>query len=230
MVVVVGALLMGHDNLLGLSSKFDPRYETSVHAWLGSTLLLSCAVALVVIRQTQPDAKWRSHWAVLSAGFALLSLDEVAELHERLLDLSKSVFGPNSPEQLWTVFGLAACLIIGAAFLPFIVALPKRFRFQTIAAGVMFVGGAVCCEMVVGLYEANIAPSLAVHMWLAVVEEGLELAGVAFFFVSLVQYGVQLQAGRAIGRAEAAIRVLRPVRTAYAAAHETPLRKGAARR
>src|SRR3954470_9065451 len=72
-----------------LVSLLSLSYEQNLPTWYASCLLFSCAIALAVIGSDAAARRRRFHpaWMVLAAGFAAMSLDETAELHEQLAGL-----------------------------------------------------------------------------------------------------------------------------------------------
>src|SRR5215203_3294496 len=74
---------------------FDVGVERSIPTWFESIQFLLCSIllAVVTVAKKQRNDQYSSHWGVLSIILLLLSLDEVASLHEatgqqleRLLD------------------------------------------------------------------------------------------------------------------------------------------------
>lgn len=178
----------------GLVSRLDPRFEGALHSWLGSLLLGGCGLVLALVTLTSGhDNPFRRHWTVLAAGFFYLSADETIALHEPFAVVARTVFGASSPSQLWALVGAPAAVVVAMAYRPFLAHLPTTFRRRFLAAGAIYLGGAIGMELMGGLYEAAVGGDL-VYLLLAVTEETLELAGVGLFLVALLDYLAALPA------------------------------------
>lgn len=123
---------------------------------------------------------------------AYLSLDEATTIHEQAEGLSDVLedlggvlfFG-------WVLVGGLFVLVVGAAYLPLLRALPKRTRALFLAAGALYVGDALGLELVAGL----VADRMADGYWsswqrvvLTHVEELAEMVGVVIFIHALLDY------------------------------------------
>jgi len=106
-------------------------------------------------------------------------MDEVAGFHETLnamLDFS------------WAIPGGIVAACFGVAYLRFLGHLPARTQWLFVAAGCVFVAGAVGVEMATDWYdERDLLDTLAYNLWDAV-EEGLEMGGVVLFTHALLGY------------------------------------------
>lgn len=187
LAVVAARAFLGRDSLMGFSQRFDPRFEGTVHAWLGSLLLGGCAVLLAIIA-THQRARLSRQWLVLSLGFLFLSADELLQLHEGLSRVTKAIFGSGSAPHLWAVIGLIGAVALLFAYLPFLRQLPPTFRKRFLIAGAVYLGGAIGFELLGGLYGTLVRPNDRYYVFLAVIEETLELVGVSMFMVALLDY------------------------------------------
>lgn len=160
---------------------FDVNGEGNLPAWFSSALLLGgallAAVLSVLVRRAGGrDARW---WAGLAAVLALLSLDEAASLHERLGGPAAGVLGDAARGPLhfaWIVPGALLALVVGAAFVGFVVRLPAATRRLMVAAAAMYLTAAVGLEAAGGVaLDADV--SHAVYLLVSAAEEGLEMAG-----------------------------------------------------
>src|ERR671926_1748521 len=66
--------------------EFSLDREANVPSWFSSALLLTAAamLAVVALDALARKARWGRHWAGLSVVYVVLSLDETAEIHERI--------------------------------------------------------------------------------------------------------------------------------------------------
>ncbi len=174
----------GHDHVFGLLALLDLDQERGFGMlyqvflmFLGSSFFFALSVA--ARRGLAPVAAWK----FLGFVFFYLMLDEYAALHERLMPISRELFGQEGILYFaWILpYGLAAAALAVWA-LPAILRLPRAPRFYLILAGIVYVSGAVGMEGVSGWYMYSLGGESAspdvVYYLLTAVEEGLEMAGV----------------------------------------------------
>lgn len=175
---------------------FDLSADAAIPTWFSSLLLLSAAALLLVlaVHAAKAASKWRFHWFFLSAVFLLMSIDEVAALHERAGGLGENL--PLSEAQQagpWLHYGwvVGGILFVGAffiAYLPFLLrALDKHFRALFVLSGAVFVGGAIGVEMFNGRLAALEGSWNWQYALQTTLEEGLEMFGVALFVYVLMR-------------------------------------------
>jgi hypothetical protein len=156
--------------------------EGTVAAWLGSSMLLLCALlaAWLARRAAPPDAR---AWRTLAFLYAAMSMDETIGMHERL---GNQVARTLELEAL----GTFAWLLPGAALLLAAIALFARFvrrqeaalRRRLLAAHLCYFGGALGCEAAGAWLHAHSGRESAAYEASVVAEEGLELFGAALLF------------------------------------------------
>ena len=187
-----------------------PTWYSAVQLQLSSILLATIAI----VKRRRRDG-YALHWAILSAIFLYLSLDEVASQHEELSSgvissLGRDLLGLHSGffHQFWVVPGIVFVVVFLLAYLRFLAHLPGETRRLFVLAGALFVLGALGAEMlqarVISSYEmagwANVGglPKIAVGI-LGSLEELLEMLGIVVFIYALLSYmsshlpGVTLQ-------------------------------------
>jgi len=160
---------------------FDLDQENNLPTWYGAFLLSGSSALLWIIAHTKSaeGERWSRHWYVLALGFLLLSLDEVAGIHETL----------NSMIDLtWAVPGGIAALAIGLAFIPFLLDLPASTALRFVLAGVVYLLGAAALEIVGNSMVVNGFEDTLKYEMYVIVEEGLEMIGVILFIHTLLQY------------------------------------------
>ena len=155
--------------------RFDLGHEPSLPAFYSAVVILMCAAVLSIIaRQSYRSADGRAvYWWVLCVGFVAMAIDEAVMIHE-MADAAVHAFTPTS----------------GAFFL---FSLDRQTRFAFVVSGAIFVGGAVGMELVAGAIfsasdsEAAAQRSLA-HVVSQMIEEGMEMVGIAAFLIALIGY------------------------------------------
>ena len=194
--VVVGTLLLIHVvlNLIHyevyklpwlVRQIFDVDEEDSFPTWYSASALLLTASVLWVNarshRQNTHAHRW--HWYGLAIGFMLLSVDEIAGMHETLNSVT---------DVSWAVPGGFLVLFIGGIYLTFLFQIEKKTAIQFVIGGAIFVGGAVGVEFLTEPYlENDELNTLAYNLWTAV-EEGMEMGGVLIFLKALL---ISMKAG-----------------------------------
>ena len=146
---------------------FDLDEENNLPTWFSSFLLLNNALVLYLSAQSSIGAD-RNYRVLLAAGFLVLSIDEVAGLHESLntaIDIN------------WAIPAGILVILVGLAFVPFLLSLQRRLAILFVLSGLLYVSGAICVEL---LSEDMDEKSLA-YGFATALEEGLEMLGALMF-------------------------------------------------
>lgn len=189
----------GHEGFLALLVTLNASEDANVPTWYSSFALLLCSIllALIAVDKRKRDDAYALHWNILSVIFLVLSVDEVATIHEKLgteaLGFTTGGLFYNS----WVVYGIVFVLVVMVAYLRFLIHLPKRTRLLFLVAGVVFVAGAVGTEMLsaglISSYGAGDWNSLPDNIKIVgalegFLEELLEMSGVTIFIFALLSY------------------------------------------
>jgi len=164
--------------------------EANVPTWYSSMLLLGCAIVLAsiaILVRASGDRMFKQ-WAVLAGVFAYMSMDETAQIHERLNSLHllsnlRGVFYFG-----WIIPGSVIVLVVGLAYLPFVFHLPKPTRARFIVAGVIYVGGALVMEMPLGSWATKHGEDNLGYALIDGVEETMEMVGASLFLAALLRH------------------------------------------
>ena len=156
---------------------FDVDAENNLPTWFSGLLLGVTAfwVWLLAGDKRAVGDRWALHWRVLAIVFFVMSLDEVAGLHETINTVS---------DVTWAIPGGIVSLLIGLSYFPFLWSLPKATRNAFVLAGCIFVGGSVGVEMIGAPMVEDAMP----YNLVTVAEEGLEMGGVILFLSALLKY------------------------------------------
>ena len=186
----------GYEYILGLYNVFDFNTEGNMPTFYSATALLISAALLAVIAREKfvnGDA-YRLHWAILSAIFVFLSLDEASSLHETFV----IVMQPSLDLQgifffAWVIPYGILLVIFAVMYLRFVRALPTRTGRLFIISAAVFLSGAVGMEMAgsatvsaLGGWETGFYHLY--HVILYSIEEPLEMVGIVIFIYSLLDY------------------------------------------
>lgn len=153
---------------------FELDEENNLPTWFSSFLLLNNAVVLFVA-STQAK-QHQTQWLILAIGFLLLSVDEVAGLHETF---------HTAIDTNWTIYAAILVGIIGLALIPFLLALPRQIAILFVLSGTLYLSGALLVEWLSrDMDEESLRYAIAVAL-----EEGLEMVGaLCFLAVNLYRF------------------------------------------
>lgn len=172
---------------------FDVDEEDSFPTWYSAAALFLTAFCLAVHAWFGDSSKRGDliYWRILAVGFALMSVDEIAGMHETL----------NSATDIsWAIPGAIFCVVLGVPFGVFLLRLPRSTAIAIVTGGAIFIGGAVGVELYTEPYLENKAlNTLAYNLWTAV-EEAMEMSGVLIFLNAVLKH-------MASGRGEVNIQV-----------------------
>jgi hypothetical protein len=155
--------------------------EPTVPTWYSSVALAFATLLLRIIAGAEKRAGGRDagYWLGLTIGFGILSLDEVAALHELA-----NTFMPIE----WTIPGAFVALGVGAIYIPFLGRLPAAFRNRFLIAGAVFLSGALVVEHLTGPDYFKYSMESMPYVLMSSLEEGLEMYGVVLWIRALLLY------------------------------------------
>ncbi len=165
--------------------------EANIPAWFSSALLLSAAalVALVAIDAVVREQRWARHWAGLAVVYVVLSLDETAEIHERIGSWLRAQLDLHGPLYYAGVIpALALAAIVGITYFRFFRALPHDTRLGIGIAAALYIGGAAGIEAMTGWWTDTHGGGSAALLVVATVEENLEMIGTTVFMLVVLSY------------------------------------------
>jgi hypothetical protein len=196
----------------------DVSEERSIPAWFESLQFLLCSILLAVIAvaKRRRNDRYSLHWSFLSIILLLLSLDEVASIHEAIGQQSERLlhsitgFTPSGAIKFfWVVPGAIFVVVVLLAYLRFLADLPRSTRRWFVFAGALFVLGALGLEMLsaqvssssssiadwvasssggmVGPERASAIPKILKGLQTCV-EEMFEMLGLTAFVYALLAY------------------------------------------
>lgn len=169
--------------------QFDLNGEGNLAAWFQSSLLLVCALLTLALAShyRARRAPLAHRWVALSGLFALMAIDEAAQLHDmftgplrRGLEIDFGIF--------YFAWLLPAVAFLGACawyFAPVAFSLPGIIYRRLLGALGVYFGGAIVVEMISGFVVENGRESAPYHFVLTI-EESCEIAGVLLVVGTLV--------------------------------------------
>lgn len=181
----------GHTNVFGIVPEFYLDDENNVPTYLASLLLLIAAGLLAVIASVKhrigDGFKW--HWTVLSALFLLMSLDEAASFHERLIEPMRALLGAEGWLHFaWVVPGALFVVLFGLGYFKFLRQLERPFGLLFATAAILYVGAALGIETIGAARADAVGQENLAYALIASTEEVLEMAAVVLFIHALLLY------------------------------------------
>jgi len=170
---------------LGLECNF-PTYYISLLSFIISQLLF-----LITVLEQRNKGLHVAKWAILAIGFLLISIDEIVQIHERLINPVTNLLDKDNLGVFtfaWVIPGIILIIILIIYFLRFFLQLGKKTRFNFLVAAILFIGGAVGFELIGGWYYSINGAENIIYRLLQNVEESLEMAGLITFIWALLVY------------------------------------------
>lgn len=122
-------------------------------------------------------ARLRMQWWALGVGFVVLSIDEVAGMHESV----NSVM-----EMSWAVPAGILAGVVGLSFIPFLRAVPRRTAVLFAIGGALYLSGAVGVEIATEGYLHRDELNTLEYNLTTALEEWLEMVGVIVFLYAVM--------------------------------------------
>lgn len=204
--------------------------EASLPALFSAVMLLLCLALLLLIARA-PATRRKLPWTVLGGAFLFLALDEAVAIHEGLMaHMSPRVGGSGYLHFVWVVpYGIGTA-VLAAVYIPFLRSLPRRSARLFVAAGSVFVVGALGFEMLGGKVADSSGYEAFSYTALSTAEETLEMAGVIIFVYALLAFiaaempALHLRIGESAGSGSvsAAATATAPAPSGARSAHASP--------
>ncbi len=111
-----------------------------------------------------------------------MAIDELAAIHERIVDPIRSIFHTSGFFfYAWVIPGGILVLVLGILFLGWLLRLPPKIRLGLGLSALLYVTGVLLLEAVGGWWASNIGGEDLVHSLIATTEESLEMLGLIAF-------------------------------------------------
>jgi len=175
----------------GLLEFFDFDIEGNIPTLYSAVVVLLCSGLLALIARlnwNRPGGK-RYYWLGLAMLFFFLGLDEGTAIHEELSDfLEEYMVAEGALYFLWVIpYGIAT-VVLALLYFRFVWQLPKATRARFIAAGLLFLGGALGFEMLSAIAADRYDYDSISYTVLYSIEEMLEMLGIVLFLYALLSH------------------------------------------
>ncbi|MGQ0624080.1 MAG: hypothetical protein ACT4PP_05405 [Sporichthyaceae bacterium] len=174
-------------DLAGIKGAVDIGGENNIPTWWNGLLLLSVAVTAIAAARRAAEPAQRHAWWVIAAAGGYLTLDELAQLHERLNEPVRST-GISLPTYAWLLPGVvlagagAVILVRAGRHLPVFTA-----RRLGLALGV-FACGALGMEALNGLVSGRWLDLELLFAAGTTIEESLEMLACVLAVTAIVDH------------------------------------------
>ena len=172
---------------------FDLDRENNIPTYFSATLMFFAAqfTALVAFAKSKREDSFRIHWALLAALVLCASVDEAASIHEMLVEPMRRLLGADGSGLLyfaWVVPGMTLVVAMAFLFARFLLHLPTTTRNQILAAGAVFLTGAIGVEMLGGEHSELWGQANFTFAMYCAAEESLEMMGVLLYIRAISDY------------------------------------------
>ncbi len=187
---VPGVEFLAHQFYLDTEANIPSLYSA------GAIAMAAGLLYLISRFEQLKDAAHARSWKILAGIFLYLSIDELNSFHEVLIVPLRRRFGLTGIFHFaWVLPAMVLLMLFVAGFLKFLWQLNRITRLQFIAAGAVFVMGAIGFEMLAGpvyehlvkMEEFDLYSSL-LYQALMTTEESLEMMGIVGFIYALLRY------------------------------------------
>lgn len=205
---VVLILLLGHctaiyfriqnSGLAGVDQKmtrlitklFDFNLEANLPTFFSSLVLLGNGILLLLIGARYKNLrKPFRHWFGLSFVFCFLALDEMIQIHEQLRAPVEALLNTKGVLYFaWFIPYAILTILLGLAYIKFMLRLPRIVFKLFILAAVLFLSGAIGLEIIGGMHAEVHGEETSTYYLLYTIEELLEMSGSIVFFYALLVY------------------------------------------
>lgn len=194
-----------HGSLFELSARFDVNDEMSVPQWFSQILFLGVGLSSFLAAYLNTKKSGRAFWAVIGVLGVLLSLDDVATLHEFFLqNLHNSFFLDTAPSffvNAWLLI-LPVILVIGAALAWWAwKVLPIRTMILITAGGLVYVLGKILMDSL----SNNVTDIFLDRGFIQGLEKAFQYIGITIVLYGIIDF-LERNHGKAIGRAVRALK------------------------
>jgi len=175
----------------GIPRLFNIAGEANLPTWFKATILFFCSQMLLVISRGKAaeNAPYARHWRDLGIVFLILSMDEVATIHEEIgTILSQTLETSGAFLYGWVLVALVFLFLFVISYFGFLKSLPRMPRFLFIVSGGIYVIGALGLKMVEGWYLDTYGAAGMTYIGLITVKQFLQMFGAIMFLYALLGY------------------------------------------
>jgi len=177
-------------DVYGLFPLFNFDFEKNIPTLFSSIILfISSALLFIIAMGHKRLSSNYLPWFWLGIIMLFLSIDETAQLHEKLIAPGRELFNTSGAlHYAWIIPYGAVLLVLLVLYFRFIFNLEKKVMVLFILSGLIYVIGALGFEMISGLEYESGGKSSILFWFISTCEESLEMLGIAVFIYTLLVY------------------------------------------
>jgi hypothetical protein len=192
LVVVFLAVRLGSEFPSSVEALFNLDKEQTIATWFSSMLLGVNGFLSLALRSTEQELRLLKYWTTLGWLLLVLSLDEAASLHERTGLLLANLRLEGAFEYAWVIPGTVAVLLAGVWFLGLFRHLEPRLRNLLMAAGFLYVAGALGVEFLEGAVASGalfgaVGEKGTAYNSVVAIQELMEMAGLVILLMAFLR-------------------------------------------
>lgn len=172
---------------------FDLNGEANLPAWYTGLLWLFAALSAlgVAVQVRLRRERHAGYWQSLSILFLFMSLDESAQLHERIGAILEGwMLFSGFLYYVWVIYGMTLVGFLIIVYSRFLLSLPAEVKFTIIVSAVVFLSGALGLEMLGAAVDSGEVEFPAGLNWVraVILEEFLEMTGIILLIYGLMRF------------------------------------------
>ncbi|MEM7464289.1 MAG: hypothetical protein AAF362_16575 [Pseudomonadota bacterium] len=197
LVLAIGVLreiviyLIGTETYLKDLRHFQLDAERSIPSWYENLAMAaaSALLAIIALFSVLNDRKNTLAWTVLASIFLLMSIDGAVSFHEISVEPLRGALDLGGIFHFsWVILAAPIVFGLGVCFIPFLLRIPRNIALGFIAAGTVFVGGALGTEFICGYFASAQGMDSVGYKITAACQEALESIGLTLFLTVLLSY------------------------------------------
>lgn len=179
----------GMEGVFGFLKYFDLDSEMNIPTIFSFLLLCSFLLFLAGFIKNKIDRSSKAYWIFLGIVLFYIAIDEMIQIHEPLglpFKIPPCLSGVLCFS--WVVYGVIFVLVVFMLIFKWLMRLPKNTRNRFIAAGALYVLGALVFEIIGGYYSSLPSSNMFVFKMITLIEEIMEMTGLIIFIRALLLY------------------------------------------
>ena len=165
--------------------------ERNLTSWYDSICMMMSSLLLFLMAglSYRLDRQNRLHWTILAVIFLLMSIDATVSFHEvTVAPLREALHLGGIFYFSWVLLATPFVIAVGLYFIPFLFRLPRKTAIRFVAAGLIFVGGALGTEFLCGYLATTAGMESLPYRITAASQECLEAIGMTLFVMALLRH------------------------------------------
>ena len=180
--------VLGHGAVFGLIPLFDFDREHNIPTLFSTSLfLINATLFFVVWKLRNKEDKNQWIWLLLSGLFCFFAIDELSEIHERLIIPVRTTLNTSGFLYFaWVIPYSIAGLLLTIFLIPFFMRIEKKIRKWFAVSALTYIVGAIGVEMIGAYYLSSKGEFDILYGFITTLEESMEISGLIMFIFTLL--------------------------------------------